>query len=224
MMTNKRNPLHTRFCEMFDIEYPIAAFTHSADTVYEVCNAGGLGVLGMGMGVGSFRGKTAAQHLEESIKLIRSKTSQPFGIDMLLPDSKTMPKGIGKMSIDDARNLIPEEITQFVKQIREDAGIPEIKGTDSTQSLFGMMSGKSINDVLEVMFDYKVPVFAAALGTPPEMVERMHKHGMKVISLVGRVKHVPRVIAAGTDIIVAQGYDAGGHTGEIGTLSLVPQG
>ena len=223
-MANKRNPLHTRFCEMFDIEYPIAAFTHSADTVYEVCNAGGLGILGMGMGLagtGSARGKTLAQHLEESIKLITSKTSKPYGVDMLLPGS--LPADIGKMTASDAKKSIPDEQKRFVQRLKEEAGIPDLKGTDPGDSIFDTMSGKAINDVLEVMFEYKVPVFAAALGTPPEMVEKMHNHGMKVISLIGRVKHASRVIAAGTDIIVAQGYDAGGHTGEIGTLSLVPQ-
>ena len=68
-MAEEQNPLHTRFCEMFGLEYPIAAFTHCPDTVYEVCNAGGIGILGIsGAGYGD---KTMAEEVEESIKLIK---------------------------------------------------------------------------------------------------------------------------------------------------------
>ena len=55
------------------------------------------------------------------------------------------------------------------------------------------------------------------------MVPRLHAAGTKVISLVGNVKHTRRVVERGTDIVVAQGHEAGGHTGRIGTLALVPQ-
>ena len=71
-MAEEHNPLNTRFCDMFGLEYPIAAFTHCPDTVYEVCNAGGIGILGIsGAGFGE---KSMAEEVEESIKLIKAHT------------------------------------------------------------------------------------------------------------------------------------------------------
>ncbi len=220
-MTQERDPLKTRFTEMFDLEYPIASFSHCADTVYEVCNAGGLGVLGMGGEGGvSVEGKTNAQQLDEGIRLIKSKTSRPFGVDFLLPGS--MPPGVEKMTAEDILKIIPQEQRQFVEQLRQDNDIPEYV-EDFVKKIADGFTAKAVDDMLQVVFDHKVPIFAAALGSPPEIIDRLHKQGMKVISLVGKTKHVPKVIAAGADLIVAQGYDAGGHTGEIGTMSLIPQ-
>jgi NAD(P)H-dependent flavin oxidoreductase YrpB (nitropropane dioxygenase family) len=220
-MAEERNPLYTRFCEMFDLEYPIAAFSHCADTIYEVANAGGLGVLGMGGEGGiSVEGKTNAEQLDEGIRLIKSKTSAPFAVDFLLPGS--MPAGVEKMTAEDILKIIPPQQRQFVEKLRKENDIPEyIEGF--VRRIAEGFTAKAVDDMLQVVFDHKVPIFAAALGSPPQIIERLHKEGMKVISLVGKTKHVPKVIAAGADVIVAQGYDAGGHTGEIGTMSLVPQ-
>ena len=217
-MAEKRNPLKTRFCEMFNLAYPIAAFTHSPDTVYEVCNAGGIGILGLaGAGFGE---KSMAEEVEESIKLIKSHTSGVFGVDMLLPGA--LPPGMDQLTVDDIIKMIPEEHMIFSEKLREKYNLKDllVKTADQALNAFG---GKGMKETLEVIFDHKVPVFAAALGSPIDLMAKFHKEGMKVISLVGRVRHVSSVLAAGADVIVAQGYDAGGHTGEIGTLSLVPQ-
>jgi NAD(P)H-dependent flavin oxidoreductase YrpB (nitropropane dioxygenase family) len=229
-MDGEKNPFDTRFCELFDLEYPIAAFSHCPDTIYEVCNAGGLGILGlqgMGMGAGaSGVGPSAAQkkdpveELNQALRLITSKTSRPFGIDLLLPTE--LPAGIREMTGRDVLKLIPEDHKRFVERLRTERGMPEFldKVAGGLMETFNM---DVIRKMLQVAYDYKVPVFAAALGSPPETIAELHGHGVKVISLVGKVKHARRVIEAGADLIVAQGYDAGGHTGEIGTFSLVPQ-
>ncbi|MFC1823717.1 NAD(P)H-dependent flavin oxidoreductase [Thermodesulfobacteriota bacterium] len=217
-MAEERNPLQTRFCEMFGLEYPIAAFTHCPDTVYEVCNAGGLGVLGIaGAGFGD---KTMAEEVEEALKLIKSHTSGVYGVDMLLPGA--LPPGMDQMTVDDIVKMIPEEHKQFSKKLREKYNLKDLLVEAAEQTLHSF-AGEELKETLEVIFDYKVPVFAAALGSPIDLIGKFHKEGMKVISLVGRVRHVPSALAAGADVIVAQGYDAGGHTGEIGTLSLIPQ-
>ena len=78
-MTEEYDPLRTRFCEMFDLESPIAAFTHCPDTVYEVCNAGGMGILGISGG--GFGTKTLAEEVEEALKLIKLHTSGAFGVE-----------------------------------------------------------------------------------------------------------------------------------------------
>jgi NAD(P)H-dependent flavin oxidoreductase YrpB (nitropropane dioxygenase family) len=74
---------------------------------------------------------------------------------------------------------------------------------------------------IEVVYEHKVPVFAAALGSPAFMVPEAHARGMKVVGLVGTVNQARKEAEAGVDIIVAQGHEGGGHTGHVGTLPLV---
>ena len=68
-----------------------------------------------------------------------------------------------------------------------------------------------------------VDLLAMGIGSPTSVVARAKAEGKRIVSLIGRVDHARRAVAAGADIIVAQGYDAGAHTGTIGTYSLVPQ-
>jgi enoyl-[acyl-carrier protein] reductase II len=75
---------------------------------------------------------------------------------------------------------------------------------------------------IDIVFEEGVPVLASGLGNPAPVVPQAHKLGMKVVGLVGNTKNAKRVAASGDDIIVAQGYDGGGHTGRVGTLTLVP--
>ena len=84
-------------------------------------------------------------------------------------------------------------------------------------------SGDFSKKQVEAIYDLKVPVFAAGLGNPAPYVEQFHAQGAKVIGLVGNVKNARRLADGGTDVVVAQGTEAGGHTGRIGTLALIPQ-
>jgi enoyl-[acyl-carrier protein] reductase II len=76
---------------------------------------------------------------------------------------------------------------------------------------------------IEVVFEEDVRIFVAGLAVPAEFVGEMHARGMQVIVMCGRVRHAQKSEDAGADMVVAQGTEAGGHTGEIGTLALVPQ-
>jgi enoyl-[acyl-carrier protein] reductase II len=66
-------------------------------------------------------------------------------------------------------------------------------------------------------------VFVAGLGVPAEAVELCHRHGVLVVNMCGKVAHARRALDAGCDIVVAQGTEAGGHTGLVATMPLVPQ-
>src|SRR5437773_9465357 len=66
-------------------------------------------------------------------------------------------------------------------------------------------------------------IFVAGLAIPENHVAEMHAHGITIVVMVGKVKHAVRAERAGADVVAAQGTEAGGHTGEIGTLALVPQ-
>ncbi len=64
--------------------------------------------------------------------------------------------------------------------------------------------------------------FVAGLGVPSQVVDLCHRHGLLVVNMCGKVSHAVRAVDAGCDIVVAQGTEAGGHTGTIATLPLVP--
>ncbi|MEA3215435.1 MAG: enoyl-[acyl-carrier protein] reductase [Acidimicrobiia bacterium] len=80
-----------------------------------------------------------------------------------------------------------------------------------------------VNRLIEVTLEEQVPVLIAGLGSPAGVVPDAHRQGMVVMALAGNVRQATRMAAEGVDIIIAQGHDAGGHTGRVGTMSLVPQ-
>ncbi|HET6965205.1 MAG TPA: nitronate monooxygenase [Acidimicrobiales bacterium] len=65
-------------------------------------------------------------------------------------------------------------------------------------------------------------VFVAGLGVPASVVDLCHSHGVLVVNLCGKVEHARRAVDAGCDLVVAQGTEAGGHTGTVATMALVP--
>jgi enoyl-[acyl-carrier protein] reductase II len=76
---------------------------------------------------------------------------------------------------------------------------------------------------IRVLVEEGVKIFVAGLAVPSEFIAEMHEHGIVVVVMVGKVHHARSAEAAGADVVAAQGTEAGGHTGEIGTLALVPQ-
>ncbi len=80
-----------------------------------------------------------------------------------------------------------------------------------------------IRPQIQVVFEEDVRIFVAGLAVPAEFIGEMHARAMTVLVMCGRVRHAQKSEAAGADAVVAQGTEAGGHTGEVGTLALVPQ-
>ncbi len=80
-----------------------------------------------------------------------------------------------------------------------------------------------IRQHMEVVFDEDIRIFVAGLAVPAEFIDEMHKREMKVVVMCGKVRHAEKSAAAGADVVVAQGTEAGGHTGEIGGIALIPQ-
>jgi len=210
-----KSVLRTKLCDMLDIEYPIILAgmggVSGPTLVAAVSNAGGLGVLGAA-------GLNPDQ-LRDWIVKTRSLTNKPFGVDLLLPQID-LPPISGKFSISDLKAFLPADELAFVDRLKGELGIPDVEVPPlEVESDFISGAGKQVNVILEE----RVPVFASGLGNPEAIIPRAHAQGMKVIGLVGNVRNARRVASAGADIIVAQGHEAGGHTGRIGTLALVPQ-
>lgn len=222
-----RPVLRTELCDLLGIEYPVILAgmgpvaggltgpVATAPLVAAVSNAGGLGVIG---GAGF-----SAERLREEIRKVRSLTDKPFGVDLLLP-SNYMGGAAGGEMPRDPRELIPAAAREGLKKIVEDLGVPwqEMPREPAAEPRRPRTGGMS-DEQMEVVIEEKVPVFASGLGSPAPWLDRLKANGTKVLALVGNVKNAKRVAAAGVDIVVAQGTEAGGHTGRVATMALVPQ-
>jgi enoyl-[acyl-carrier protein] reductase II len=110
-------------------------------------------------------------------------------------------------------------IPELVKEIRQVKELTERPfGVDLLTALPEGMTEK-----VERIIDGGASVFVAGLGVPTDVMELCHRHGLLVVSMCGKVDHARRAVDAGCDIVVAQGTEAGGHTGSVATFPLVPQ-
>ncbi len=208
--------MNTRVSGQLGVEYPILAFSHCRDVVAAVTNAGGFGVLGAVV--------HSPDRLEIDLSWIEAETKgRPFGVDLLLP-ARYEGAERGGLEREAVRQLLPPEQQQFVDDILSRYGIPALPdaGGDSPLDLM-RVSPKGYEPLLEVAFAHRIRLIASALGAPPPaLIDRAHAAGVTVAALAGNVAHAERHKAAGVDFIVAQGTEAGGHTGEIATMVLVP--
>ena len=204
------SPLHTTLCDKLGIEYPVVAFTHCKDVAVAVINSGGFAVLGEAL--------HTPDEIAADIKWIRERIGgKPFGIDLVLPSSVA-----AETSVDELLAMIPQEQRDFEQHIKQKYNVPDPKIAPNIH-VWGGLDQKRAMDQLEVVFDERVPVFASGLGSPAFLLKRAHELGIQVWGLVGKPRQAKRQIEAGTDVIIAQGFDAAGHTGNIGTFSIVPQ-
>jgi len=201
--------MHTEVCDRLGIEYPIFAFSHCRDVVAAVTNAGGFGVLG------------AVAHTPDSLDLeltwIDEQTrGKPYGVDLLLP--------VNFADTSRSAPLFPPEHVAFVQDVLTRYGVPELPEHLRAPAGSLSVSPQAAGTLLDVAFGHPIRLFASALGPPPPDVVRQAKgRGVTVAALVGTAEHARRQQAAGVDLIVAQGTEAGGHTGTISTMVLVPE-
>jgi len=212
--------MRTRVSDLLGIEFPILAFSHCRDVVAAVTNAGGFGVLG------------AVAHspegLEVDLRWIEEQThGRPYGVDLLLPQ-KYAGSDEGGLDREAVRRLLPPEQQQFVDDILRRYEVPELPEEDR-QGMAGRGGGMQVSPsgyepLLDVAFAHRIRLVASALGPPPpSLIERAHASDVVVAALAGARAHAERHKAAGVDLIVAQGTEAGGHTGEVATMVLVPE-
>src|SRR6201985_1332203 len=208
--------MRTRIAEMLGVEFPICAFSHCRDVVAAVSNAGGFGVLGAVA--------HSPERLHTELTWIEEHTNEkPYGGDLLLPH-KDVGGGSGGIDTRQARELLPEEHRAFVDDLLSRYGIAV--PTDEERLPPGELniSPKGYQPLLDVAFAHRIRLIASALGPPPpELVTNAHDRDMLVASLAGTPEHARRHAAAGVDLIVAQGTEAGGHTGPVSTMVLVPE-
>lgn len=209
--------MRTRVSEMLGVEFPILAFSHCRDVVAAVSKAGGFGVLG------------AVAHtpdlLDTELAWIEEHAGgKPYGVDLLLPP-KYVGADDGGLDAAQVRALLPEEHRAFLDEMLARYGVPDAPSDAPRQSGGGLnVSPLGYEPLLDVAFAHDIRLIASALGPPPpDLVERARAADVVVAALAGTKQHALRHAAAGADLIVAQGTEAGGHTGEVATMVLVPE-
>jgi NAD(P)H-dependent flavin oxidoreductase YrpB (nitropropane dioxygenase family) len=208
--------MRTRVAEMLGVEFPICAFSHCRDVVAAVSNAGGLGILGAVA--------HSPERLETELSWIEQQIGdKPYGVDLLLPH-KYVGAEQGGIDPQQARDLLPEEHRAFVDSLLVRYGIPAPADERRLPPGELNISPKGYEPLLDVAFAHRIRLIASALGPPPaDLVQRAHGKDVLVAALAGTTEHARRHAAAGVDLIVAQGTEAGGHTGEVATMVLVPE-
>jgi NAD(P)H-dependent flavin oxidoreductase YrpB (nitropropane dioxygenase family) len=223
-------------CDLLGIEHPIIGFSPSEHVAAAITRAGGLGVLGC------VRFNDPAE-LDAALDWMDAHTDgRPYGVDVVMP--ARLPR---EGSAADLAAMIPGGHRDFVAETLRRLGVPplfedtaEDTTADAAEGTGDGSSGKAPPDAasdgvigwlhsvarkhVEVALAHPARLIANALGPPPpDVIAAAHERGMLVAALAGKAEHARAQVANGVDIVVAQGYEAGGHTGEIGTMVLIPE-
>ena len=211
--------MRTAFTELVGVAHPIVGFNRSPAVVAAVTNAGGLGVLA----ASAF----TAPELDAQLTWIEEQVDgKPYGVDLLVPEK--FATGDPDNLVASLRAQIPQAHLDFVAELLNRYGIPEAPASAGVGAIYdeiaAALSPAGAEPLLDVAFSHRIALIANALGTPPAgLVARAKDACVKVAALVGQAKHARRQLDAGVDLLIAQGTEAGGHTGTIATMVLTPE-
>jgi NAD(P)H-dependent flavin oxidoreductase YrpB (nitropropane dioxygenase family) len=217
--------MRTAITAMLGIEHPLLAFSHSERVTAAVSRAGGLGVLGAA--------QLTADELERKLAWLHDELGDtPFGVDLLLPGSYEAAED-GGLDRSELVAQVPMEHRRFVSALLAEYGVPELEeGHTFGDHVDGRglpvtgnhtYTARDTAPLLEVCLASPIRLFANALGVaPPEIVDAFHERDVLVAGLAGTPRHGVKHREGGTDVVIAQGYEAGGHTGDIGSMVLIP--
>ncbi|KAL7916022.1 2-nitropropane dioxygenase [Trichoderma velutinum] len=124
--------------------------------------------------------------------------------------------------------MLKEQIAELKSYLNDknapfgvDLLIPQVGG-NARKTNYDYTKGK-LNELTDIIIESGAKLFVSAVGVPPKaIVDKLHKHGILYMNMIGHVKHVQKCIDVGVDIICAQGGEGGGHTGDIPTTVLIP--
>ncbi len=210
--------MQTDLAKKLGIEFPIFAFTHCRDVVVAVSKAGGLGVLGA-VGFTPEQLETELDWIDEHIG------DGVYGVDIVIPGKY---EGMGATDADqleaDLKALIPDHHREFVQKLLAEHNVPELPEEERMRELIGFGTAIAGPQAEIALAREKCVLLANALGTPPpDVIDSVHEKGKLIAALCGSASQAARHKAAGVDIIIAQGTEGGGHTGEIGSMVLWPE-
>ena len=215
--------MQTRIRDRLGFDTPIFAFSHCRDVIVEVTKAGGYGVLGAST--------YSPEQLEIELAWIDDHVGdRSYGVDVIIPVKydREAEAEFGKIDLHD---LIPTTHKAFMEELLAAEGVPELPDDERmriNQEIIagrGAMTPDGARRLLDVVLKHpKVRLVVSALGAPPaDVVETLRARHIMIGALCGKPKHAVRQKEAGVEMVIAQGTEAGGHTGDISTLVLVPQ-
>jgi NAD(P)H-dependent flavin oxidoreductase YrpB (nitropropane dioxygenase family) len=213
--------MKTPLCRKLGCELPIFAFSHCRDVIVEVTKAGGFGVLG----ASTF----SPDQLEAELRWIDQHVQgRPYGVDVLIPAAYDK---AAEKSPEDLQQMIPQAHRDFMENILSEAGVAPLAADDLANLREELVNGRGsmtpdgARRLLRVALEHsQVKLVVSALGSPPpDVVLDLKARGVMVGAMCGKGEHAARHKAAGVELIVAQGTEAGGHTGDVATMVLVPQ-
>ncbi|GAA2343072.1 nitronate monooxygenase family protein [Saccharopolyspora halophila] len=204
--------MRTTLCDTLGIEHPIVAFTPSEHVAAAVSKAGGLGVLGCVR-------FNDADELDGVLDWMDANTEgKPYGVDVVMPAKVPSEGSAGEID-----ELIPAEHRAFVDRTLQQLGVPELPEGQQRDGVLGWLHSVARSHV-DVALRHPIKLIANALGSPPvDIIEQAHSHDVLVAALAGKAEHAVRHVDNGVDLVVAQGHEAGGHTGEIASMVLIPE-
>jgi NAD(P)H-dependent flavin oxidoreductase YrpB (nitropropane dioxygenase family) len=211
--------MRTPLCEELGIEFPIFAFTHCRDVVAAVSKAGGFGVLGA-------VGCTPEQLAIELDWIDEHVGDHPYGVDVVIPGKY---EGMGEMDpevlAEQLRAMVPQGHVDFANKVLAEHGVPALPADEgNSMQLLGWTEATATPQIEVALQHPKMRLIANALGTPPaDVIAEIKAAGRKVAALCGSPSQARHHVEAGVDIIIAQGGEGGGHTGDVGSIVLWPQ-
>lgn len=192
--------IRTALTDLVGIEYPICsagmARVSQADLTVAVSNAGGLGCLG---GVSYM-----PDDLRAELAQIKARTDKPFAVNLLLPDSLT--------SEDEAQWAPVRKLWDSMA----DADRDKMRGVEA------LLTPGAVAKQVEIVLDARPDVVVLTFAYPDWFIAECRDRGIKLMALAGSLGAAKQAADAGIDLIVAQGTEAGGHTGYVSTMTLVP--
>ncbi|MGH7296767.1 MAG: NAD(P)H-dependent flavin oxidoreductase [Polyangiaceae bacterium] len=205
--------MRTRICDLLGIDVPIVGFTPSPEVAAALSRAGGLGVLG------AIR-YTEVAELEEALAWMDAHVGgKPYGLDIVMPAGHVGADDLGALA-----SMVDDRHKQFVGELLERFGVPPLPPDAPPAAGINAWVHARARAQIEAALRHPIKLLANALGPPPvDVIAEAHRHGVLVAALAGKAEHARAHRAAGVDIVVAQGHEAGGHTGEITTMVLVPE-
>src|SRR5215471_18976484 len=205
--------MRTRICELLNVDFPVVGFTPSPEVAAAISRAGGLGVLG------AIR-YTTVEELSAALDWMDAHVDgKPYGLDIVMPA-----KHVGGDDLQALEAMIDDRHKQFVQEVLARFGVPPLPvGAPAPAGINAWVHARARAQI-DVALRHPIKLLANALGPPPvDVIEEAHAHGVLVAALAGTSEHARAHRTAGVDIVVAQGHEAGGHTGEVTTMVLVPE-
>jgi len=210
--------MRTELSDRFGMDIPLWGFSYEPKVVAAISREGGMGVLGC------VRFGGDADEMNDVLTWLTSETGgKPFGVNVVVPvTSMKVDADLGDIE-EKLRALIPQEHRDFIEAFLAEHNVPPAPAEADARGVLGWTPQTGAVQ-MEVAFDHDIALFSSALGPPPEeAVQEAHSRDVPVAALVGRVDQALKQREQGVDIIVAQGWEAGGHTGEVATMVLTPE-